>query len=185
MRRAAIVTLLLSRILAASDARFTDELWVPVEPLHQRMLASHPTPGEAQLELLARAVRGALETLASKAPDSDWRNFLAQDASQIGEAGKASVRMTRATEDYASLLKSTAAEKSFGEGLADVLAEYWMNFEFHKDRGESMSRDFIETMAELTRMMNSVAARTDVAGRMRLKEAFARAARAKAAFEEQ
>ncbi len=185
MRRASILTLLFSRILSASDARFTDELWVPVEPLYQRMLASHANAGKGQRELLNRAVREALEALAQKAPDTEWQTFLFRDAAQIAETPRNTDRMTRATEDYASLLNSTAKKRSFGEGLAGVLAEYWINFEFHKDRGESMSREFIETMAQLTRMMNSAAARMDDAGRKRLKEVFAQAARAKLAFEKQ
>ncbi len=184
MRPAAIVTLLLSQALSTSDARFTDELWVSVESLYQRMLASRGNPGDGQRELLAGTVREALEKLASKAPDPDWQMFLAEDAAQVAKT-RTAARMARATDIYASFLSSMAANKPFAEGLAGVLAEYWINFELRKDRGQSMSGEFIETVAQITRMMNSAAGRTDDAGRIRLKEAFAHAARDKLAFEEQ
>jgi hypothetical protein len=185
MRGAAIITLLLSQTLGASEARFTDQLWVPMEPLYQRILASHAHPDGEHRALLAGAVREALQTLASKAPDGDWRALLVEDAAQIASTPKTAARMTRATEAYTSFLVSTAKNKPFGEGLAVVLAEYWMNFELRNDRGESTNDEFVETLAELTRMMNSAAARMDDAGRTRLKEVFTRAAREKLAFEEQ
>lgn len=184
MGRAGIIMLLLSQTLGASDARFTDELWVPVESLYQ-MVASHANPGNGQRELLNRAVHEALETLALKAPDRDWQAFLAEDALQIADHRKSTVRTTRATGSYAGFLSVSSAKKPFAEGLVIVLAEYWMNFEMRKDRGESESHEFIETLAQLTRMVNSVAGRVDDAGRRRMKEAFAQAARKKLAFEEQ
>lgn len=181
--RAAIVTIIFSRFLSASEARFTEELWVPIEALYQDLLASHRNAASDQRDLLARTVRETLTTLASKAPDTDWRRFLIEDAGRITTLGPAP-RMTRATGDYAAFL-STAVRKSFGEGLAAILAEYWIDFERRKDRGEIASNEFVEQVAQLTRLVNSLAAREHDAGRARLKNAFSKAAHLKVAFEEQ
>jgi hypothetical protein len=183
MRRAFIVTLLLSSTLPGSDARFTDELWVPIEPRYQKMSAVPSNRAGGQRELLTGALREALEALASKAPDTDWRAFLIADADQLPQKPKNPVRMTRATESYSAFLLATVRKSTFGEGLTVVLAEYWIDFELTKDRGESTSREFVETVASLNRMTNSVAARSDDAGRARLKQIFADAAQRKFSFE--
>jgi hypothetical protein len=180
-----IALLLPAALVLASDARFTDELWVPVEPVYQKILAlrTHPTP--EQESFLASALRQALLTLVPKAPRPEWREFLVRDAAVIPASVKTRVTLSHGTEEYANFLTSMAGKRTFGEGLAVVLIEYWMDFELAKDRHQSMNPEAVETMAQLTRMMNSHAATLDAESRQRLKDSFEQAARLKLGFEEQ
>ena len=92
-------------------ARFTDELWVPIEPLYQKMSAVPSNRAGGQRELLTGALREALEALASKAPDADWRAFLIADADQLPRKPKNPVRMTRATRELLRFPTGNGAEE--------------------------------------------------------------------------
>jgi hypothetical protein len=154
-----VLPLLLAGALFASPPRFTDEMWLPIEPLFQKMAALRHGP--------PAAVRRALLALAAKASRPEWRELLERDAADLPAVGP--------SDRYTDFLSDATKTKPFAEGLAAVLAEFWIEHDLNPERGT------VEPLGQLTRMMNSEAARLDDAGRARVKEAFMQAARHKLA----
>src|ERR1700680_1371993 len=126
--------LLFPALLAASDARFTDELWIQVEAMVQQHLPQKPPR--------AAGLRNALRALAEKAPRQEWREALNQRAAEV-------------PADRSNILIDTIRENPYPQALAAVLARFWIPWEINKDK-RSEAR-----VAQLTRMMNSVAATLD------------------------
>lgn len=142
---------LVATLLSGSDARFTDELWIQVESLHQQHLAHKPKP-------TLPAIGKALKTLAEKAPREEWREALIARASEFPQ---------NSSDTYFDVIQ----KKPFPEGLAAILARVWIPWELSKDPSTEAC------LAQLTRMMNSVAGPLDDAARARVKQAFLDAAR--------
>ncbi len=140
--------LLFPALLAASDARFTDELWIQVEAMVQQHLPQKPPP--------AAGLRNALRALAEKAPRQEWREALNQRAAEI-------------PDDRSNILIDRIGEKPFPEALAAILARLWIPWEINKDKHAEA------TVSQLTRMMNSVASTLDDPARV--KQAFLESAR--------
>ncbi len=84
--------------LFASEARFTDELWVGIEPAYQRALARGTPAGEP------RGLRNALTTLAAKAPSAEWRVTLENLAATMPQSPGGPVTYPRFAEGFAAIL---------------------------------------------------------------------------------
>src|SRR6266851_1112679 len=156
MRR--LVLMLFATRLFASDARFTDELWVGIEPAYQRALARGTPVGEP------RGLRNALTTLAAKAPRAEWRVTLENLAATMPQSPGGPVTYPR-----------------FAEGFAAILPHFWIRWELAKDLQKRdvkspeyrswidrySSESYRETVSQLIRMMNAQAERMDPAARER------------------
>ena len=143
--------------LLASDARFTDELWIQIEPIYSKTL-QHPflaglTDGtlpherfEFYLEqdaLYLTAFSEALKMLASKAPREEWGAVLNKHATEAIDAerqlhdsilrGKRAREMAPTNYAYTNHLLATVARQPFAEGLAALLPCYWIYWEAGKD----------------------------------------------------
>ena len=165
MRRREFLALAAARRLAASEARFTDELWAAVEGIFQKTLR-HPFLAGlgdgtlprakfdfylAQDSLYLTAFAQALGVLSSKAPDDRWRETLAQHAIDAirGERelhekllkGKRAGRMAPTNAAYTNHLLASVHRLSFCEGLAAMLPCYWIYREVGRELVKRGSKD--------------------------------------------
>jgi hypothetical protein len=106
----------------------------------------------------AAGLRNALRALAEKAPRQEWREALNQRAAEI-------------PADRSDILIDPIRRNPYPEGLAVVLARFWIPWEINKDKRSEAC------LALLTRMMNSIAATLDESSRARVKQAFLDSAR--------
>jgi thiaminase/transcriptional activator TenA len=145
-----LVLLCLSSQLFASDARFTDELWIQIEPIYAKSI-QHPflkrlsdgtLPREKfefylqQDALYLTAFSEALHALAVKAPREEWRGILTKHATEAIDAerqlhdsilhGKTAREMAPTNYAYTNHLLVTVARRPFVEGLAAMLPCYWV-----------------------------------------------------------
>jgi thiaminase/transcriptional activator TenA len=145
-----LALLCLSSQLFASDARFTDELWIQIEPIYAKSI-QHPflkglsdgtLPREKfefylqQDALYLTAFSEALHALAAKAPREEWRGILTKHATEAIDAerqlhdsilhGKTAREMMPTNYAYTNHLLVTVARRPFVEGLAAMLPCYWV-----------------------------------------------------------
>ena len=175
----------------------TDQMWDRAKPTYQKTL-EHPflieladgTLSKERFEsyliedmVYLKAYREVLLTLAGKAPNEGWKQFLikgsADCAKEVEHIHNTYFRGTKynakppskVNAAYISFLRETVKQGSFSEGLAAVLPCYWIYWEVGRTLKQRGSRNTIyqrwidyysddayaETVSTIRTMMNTAA----------------------------